>query len=209
VCRMIRMNLGKNIVIFFVIYFSVLAHAETPRSIAQSLWEDVRLLKGIPSIVGLKNAELYVFFDPNCYVCAELFDLSKISDPSEKAASAKSHALNIVGNMPQALWIPVFQMKDSSRDMSAALLRSGIFQDIIKNYEEFNFEKLEGATKSVVPTDRELASLAQAKNIWKRLGGGTPLFVYRDKTGDFKRFIGIPSKAQLTSIFDSVNTGIK
>ena len=169
----------------------------------------MRLLKGIPSIVGLKNAELYVFFDPNCYVCAELFDLSKISDPSEKAASAKSYALNIVGNMPQARWIPVYQMKDSSRDMSAALLRSGIFQDITKNYEEFDFEKLEGATKSVVPTDRELASLAQAKNIWKRLGGGTPLFVYRDKAGDFKRFIGIPPKAQLTFIFDSVNTGIK
>jgi hypothetical protein len=203
------MTLIKKIFSFVVLVFIMDAHAELPLAISQSLWEDVRLLKGIPSIEAQKNAELYVFFDPNCYVCAELFDLSKINETSEKALSAKSHALNIIVNMPQTIWIPVYQMKDSSRDMSVALLRSGVFQDIKKNYEEFNFEKLEGATKSVVPTDRELASLAQAKNIWKRLGGGTPLFVYRDKIGDFKRFIGIPSKAQLTSIFDSVNTGIK
>jgi hypothetical protein len=197
--------------IFFLIalFFSMFANAEAPLAVPQSLWGDVRSLKGISSVEELNNAELYVFFDPNCYVCAELFDLSKHKSQSEKALNAKSHAVDVVDNMPPAIWIPIYQMKDSSRDMSATLLRSGKFQDIYKNYLEFNFENLQGYTKETVPTDRELAYLAQAKSVWKRLGGGTPLFAYRDKNGDLKKFIGIPSKIQLLNIFDSVNTSNK
>lgn len=199
------MNSIKKILFSILIIYSTYVSAEEPLSITQSLWEDVKVLKGIPSVVGFKNTELYVFFDPNCYVCAELFDLSKNEQQSERALNVKAHAINIIGNLPPSMWIPINQMKDSSRDMSIALLRSGSFNDIEKNYTEFDFDKLIGSTKEIVPTDSEITLLAKSKNIWKRLGGGTPLFVFRDKNGNFKKFTGIPPLAQLHRIIDSIS----
>jgi hypothetical protein len=202
------MNYTKILLTCFLVSMSIYTRAEVPLPISVSLWDEVRALKGVPSQIGLKNAELYVFFDPNCYICAELFDLSKIQNQSEKALSTKSFAFDYSKVMPAAIWIPVYQMKSSSRDMSAALLRSQSFKDIQKNYEEFDFSNLQGFTKEIVPTDREIAALEQSKLIWKRLGGGTPLFVFKDSKGSYKRFIGIPPHPQLKNIFASVNSNL-
>lgn len=182
---------------------SMISYAEIPIPISANTWSEVKLLSGISSSQdpGLKN-NLYIFFDPNCHICARLINQDKSA--LEKSLTDEPTVEGSASLAPAAIWIPVAYMKPSSRDMAAAMLRSQSFKSISKNFQNFNFEKRQGFTIEVVPTSREINNLAQAKQVWSKLGGGTPMFVYQDKQGKYLKFIGIPPDAQLKKMFDQI-----
>jgi hypothetical protein len=181
----------------------MIAYAEIPLPISANTWSEVKLLSGISSSQdsGHKN-NLYIFFDPNCHICARLLIQNKTV--LEKSLTDKPTIDDSVSLAPAATWIPVAYMKPTSRDMAAAILRSQSFKSISKNFQNFNFENRQGFTIEVVPTTREINNLAQTKQVWSKLGGGTPMFVYQDKQGKYLKFIGIPPDVQLKEIFDQI-----
>lgn len=187
-----------------MIFMSMISYAEIPIPISANTWSEVKLLSGISSSQdpGHKN-NLYIFFDPNCHICARL--ISQDNSALEKSSTDKSTTVVSMSLAPTATWIPVAYMKPSSRDMAAAILRSQNFSTISNNFQKFNSEKYQGFTSEAVPTTKEINSLAQAKQVWTKLGAGTPMFVYQDKQGKYFKFIGIPPASQLNEIFNQIN----
>lgn len=201
-----KIDLMKFLKIIFtlcMIFMSMISYAEIPIPISANTWSEVKLLSGISSSQdpGHKN-NLYIFFDPNCHICARL--ISQDKSALERSLIDKPTTEGSASLTPTATWIPVAYMKPTSRDMAAAILRSQSFKAISKNFENFNFEKRQGFTIEVVPTTREINNLAQTKQVWSKLGGGTPMFVYQDKQGKYLKFIGIPPDVQLKEIFDQI-----
>lgn len=197
------MHYIKNILIACSILIGALAHAESPLPISNYLWDEVKALSGVSDFKNTEaKAKLYVFFDPNCHICAQLFNQNNDVDGKLQIQSVIQNGHSLV--TPSAIWIPVYYMKPSSRDMAAAILRSQNFTSVSDNFQKFNFEKHLGFTAEVVPTTREINSLNQAKQVWSKLGGGTPMFVYQDRQGKYFKFIGIPPNSQLKEIFDQI-----
>jgi hypothetical protein len=186
------------------------AQAESPLPISLAQWQEVRTLTSISSDADDKHTKLYVFFDPNCPVCAEIFGVKRSQTPQERAVAVKALESrhkpieSIFAAMPAASWIPVNHMKANSLGMDAGLLRSANFTSIIDNFKSFDFEQRLGAIPAVTPLLQEKSQIARNTQVWKTLGGGTPLFVFQDKQGKYMRFIGVAPIAQMNQIFEQV-----
>lgn len=186
------------------------ALAESPLPISLAQWQEVRTLTSISSDPDDKHAKLYVFFDPNCPVCAEIFGVKRSQTHQERAivikalVSRQKPIESIFAAMPAANWIPVNHMKAASLGMDANLLRSANFTSIIDNFKDFDFEQRIGATAAIAPTAQEQTQIAKNTLVWKTLGGGTPLFVFQDKQGNYMRFIGVAPFLQMNQLFDQV-----
>lgn len=201
-----------KIVFLIIIFFYQIqtAHAESPLPISLHQWQEVRTLTSIPSDPDDKHAKLYVFFDPNCSVCAEIFGVKRSQTPQEQAIvikaleSRQKPTESIFAAMPSANWIPVNHMKVNSLGMDAGLLRVANFTSIIDNFKSFDFEQRLGAMPAVTPSLQEQSQIARNTQVWKTLGGGTPLFVFQDKQGKYMRFIGVAPLTQMNQIFAQV-----
>ena len=138
---------------------------------------------------GMSQSTLYVFIDPNCPVCADLW---------KKQFNGKSfHEL-------PAIWIPISHMGNGSLGKAAALLRSGRKEDMQLNFMKFNRGKRQGGLPGVTPTAEESAALAKAKSLWLELGGATPMFVYRTRQGEERLFLGLPHEPRFTELVASM-----
>lgn len=167
------------------------AQAESPKEISSVQWEQIQTLRGIPSRPGLRNSPLYIFFDPNCPWCAKLFQ------PMQG---------KIFASAMEAAWIPVTYMKQDSLGKGAALLRSGRFPALEANFKDFDFTKRSGSARAVAPTSAEITVLGKAKTVWQNLGGATPMFVYRDKSGKYQAFLGLPTAERLSELLSTVSS---
>lgn len=176
-------------IVITVACFVGLAQAESPKEITPAQWAQIQSLRGIPSKPGLRNSQLYIFFDPNCPWCARLFQ------PIQG---------KVFANSMEAAWIPVTYLSQDSLGKGAALLRSGHFSALENNFKDFNFTKRSGSAIAAAPTGAEINALGKAKTVWKNLGGATPLFVYRDKTGKFQAFLGLPTAERLSELLSTV-----
>lgn len=183
-----------------------LAHAEGPEAISAAQWEDVRALPGVPSSVDLKNPQIFIFFDPNCPACAGLFDGKKGQNSGVPAQRIKSYDDSYAAAV-QAVWIPVSYMNASSPGMAASILRSGRFASVVANYQGFDHVKRQGAAPVVTPTATEQQRMARSNQVWRKLGGATPMWVYRDNQGQHQLFLGAPPEAQFRQIVASIATG--
>jgi len=157
--------------------------------IPEETWRQVKALRGIPSQPGMNAPSLYVFFDPNCPWCAKLWSLQVNGQPfSERPV----------------IWIPVTYLGTDSIGKGAALLRTAAKAELALNFEKFNYELRLGATSPVVPTAGERLALGRAKALWLRLGGATPLFIYRTAQGEGRLLLGLPSLKRLTELVSTV-----
>lgn len=183
------MAIGK--VAFFLCLLAITpVHAE---SISRAQWLKVQSLHGIASSQGVDNPSLYVFFEPNCPASAKLFSSLIKGIPFEKL---------------DAVWIPVSYMESASLGRSAAILRSGDFSSIKKNYLSFNFKNGLGAIRPVGPSQSELSEIRQSNEVWKSLYAtqGTPLIVYRDKKGGYNIYLGYTPQSELERMVDELDS---
>jgi hypothetical protein len=201
----------KIVFLIIILFYQIqTAQAESPLPISLAQWQEVRTLTSISSDADDKHTKLYVFFDPNCPVCAEIFGVKRSQTPQEQAIvikaleSRQKPTESIFAAMPPANWIPVNHMKASSLGMDSALLRSANFTSIIDNFKGFDFEQRLGAIPAVTPLLQEQSQVARNTQVWKTLGGGTPLFVFQDKQGKYMRFIGVAPMAQMNQIFEQI-----
>lgn len=181
------------------------AHAEKPKVISAAQWEEVRALPGVPSSADMKNPQLFIFFDPNCPACTALFEGKKGQSSGEPSQRSKSYDDSYAAAL-QAVWIPVSYMNASSSGMAASILRSGRFASVIANYQGFDSAKRQGAAPVVTPTAAEQQWMARSNQVWSKLGGATPMWVYRDNQGQYQLFLGTPPEAQFRQIVASIAT---
>jgi thiol:disulfide interchange protein DsbG len=160
-------------------------HGQSIKQVPEQTWQQIKSLKGIHSKAGMTNPSVFVFFDPNCPHCAKLWQ-------------AQMGATQF--NQIPAVWIPVTYLGESALGKGAALLRDGSVKSLAANFVEFNYEARQGGIAAAIPTDKEKNQIGQAKSVWLKLGGATPLIVFRAKTGDAQLFLGLPSDAKLAEV---------
>lgn len=166
--------------------------------ITEQTWQQIKKLKGIGTQSGMVTPSLYVFFDPNCPFCTDLWKTVLPVKPREEVRKAE-----FFSSVP-AVWIPVAYMDDTSLGKSAALLRENSQSAIDNNFQTAKRKEKQGGATAVVPTEAERAALAQAKAIWLELGGATPLMVYRNNAGSTQLFMGVPTDDQLTELLGQI-----
>ena len=175
----------KPILVFLLFCLVNFAYAQNIKQLPEQTWQQVKSLQGIQSKSGMTNPSVFVFFDPNCPHCAKLWDA--------QVGGSKF-------NQTPAVWIPVSYLGETALGKSAALLRENTTASLGANFTGFNYETRQGAIATVTPTDKELKQIGQAKSVWLKLGGATPLIVFRGQTGDAQLFLGLPSDAKLKEV---------
>jgi thiol:disulfide interchange protein DsbG len=153
----------------------------TPEPITQTTWRQVRSLSGIATQDGMTTPALYVFFDPNCPYSTKLW---------KRPVNGKTF-----GEVP-AVWIPVTYLVASSLGKGAALVRYNSKQELARNFRDANIEYRQGAVIAVEPSAAERLALGRSKAVWLKLGGATPMLVYRDQSGAVKSYMGGPPEDQ-------------
>lgn len=157
------------------------------KEVPHQIWSQLKTLRGVAMQPDMTRPTLYVFIDPNCPVCADLW---------KKQVNGKPFH-----DLP-AVWIPVAYMSNDSLGKAAALIRSGSKQDMRRNFTQFNRSKRQGSLPGVKPTSEERAALARAEALWVELGEATPMFVYRTRQGEARVVLGLmhePLFAQLVA----------
>lgn len=149
------------------------------KEVPHQIWSQLKKLRGVPMQPEMTQPTLYVFFDPNCPVCADLWKTRVNGRPFH--------------DLP-AMWIPIAHMGSSSSGKAAELLRSGRKDGMQRNFTKFNRGKRQGGLPGVTPTAEESSALATAKALWLELGGATPMFLYRTKRGEARLFLGLPKE---------------
>lgn len=168
------------------------------QAVTEQTWQQIKKLKGIATQSGMVTPALYVFFDPNCPFCTDLWKTVLPVKPREEVRKAE-----FFSSVP-AIWIPVAYMNDTSLGKSAALLRANSQSAIDNNFQTAKRKEKQGGATAVVPTEAEKAALAQAKALWLELGGATPLMVYRNNAGSAQLFMGVPTDDQLTELLGQI-----
>lgn len=149
-----------------------------PGAISATEWHQVKALSGVATQAGNKAPALYVFFDPNCPPCAQLWQ-SRVSGKP-------------FGDVP-AVWIPVAYYSADSLGKAAAILRQGDRAALERNFGSgYNVTKESGGISPVQPTRAESRHIAESRALWKDLGGGTPMLVFQTANGELIRFMGFP-----------------
>jgi hypothetical protein len=171
--------------------------------ITEQTWQQIKKLKGIATQSGMATPSLYVFFDPNCPYCTDLWKTLLPAKPGMGVKSAEVQKAEFF-NSVTAVWIPVAYMNDTSLGKSAALLRANSQSAIDNNFQTAKRKEKQGGAITVVPTETEKTALAQSKAVWLELGGATPLMVYRNKAGSTQLFMGVPSDDQLTELLGQI-----
>jgi hypothetical protein len=166
--------------------------------ITEQTWQQIKKLKGIATQSGMATPSLYVFFDPNCPYCTDLWKTVLPVKPKEEVRKAE-----FFSSVP-AIWIPVSYINDTSLGKSAALLRANSQSAIGNNFQTAKRKEKQGGALAVVPTEAEKTALTQAKALWLELGGATPLMVYRNKAGSAQLFMGVPTDDQLAELLGQI-----
>lgn len=167
-------------------------------------WQQIKKLKGIATQSGMLTPSLYVFFDPNCPYCTDLWRTVLPVKPNTGAKPVVVQKAEFFNSVP-AVWIPVAYINDTSLGKSAALMRTNSYSAMDNNFQTAKYKEKQGGAVAVVPTEKEKAALAQAKALWLELGGATPLMVYRNKAGGTQLFMGVPSDSQMTELLEQVS----
>lgn len=160
--------------------------AQLPDQISDTSWAQVQRLSGIATQPGLSATALYVFFDPNCPYCARLWTTPL--------------AQGLVADVP-AIWVPVAYLNKTSEGKAAALLRSSNKAELAHNFTLFNHTQHQGRSDAVVPSEAEKQSLKQAQALWNKLGGATPMLVWRMRSSRVPvKYIGLPPSELLQQL---------
>lgn len=153
------------------------------REIPARIWNRVQALRGILTQANMPRPRLHVLFDPNCPYSTKLWSTAIGGKPFHDHPS---------------IWIPVAYLRESSFDKSAACLRSGKKEDLHNNFSNYDRQQRQGAIAGVKPTRAERSALDSSKKLWAELGSGTPMFVYRTRTGETRMFIGLYPEKQMS-----------
>jgi hypothetical protein len=174
-----------SVLLFLFISFTARAHPITEEQYAH-----VMSLSGVTTH-NLQNIKpLFIFFDPNCPHCAKLWNLKVQGKPFHEVP---------------ARWIPVTYLSKDSLGKGAAILRSNNKSALTENFTNFNIQLHQGSIASIEETRAENLALGKAKTVWMKLGGGTPLFVFRDKQGTPRKLIGLHSDEILKQLIGEVS----
>lgn len=119
-----------------------------PNVISQAQWQQVSVLSGIATQTGLTQPTLYVFFDPNCPVCGDLWH--------SQIAGKSFHDI-------PAVWIPVTYYSTDSLGKAAAILRQGNLEALVRNFgANDNAKNKPGEMTPIIPSSAEKRSLAES-----------------------------------------------
>jgi hypothetical protein len=173
------------------------------KPVTDQTWQQIKKLKGIATQSGMATPSLYVFFDPNCPYCTDLWKKVLPVKPSTGSKPAEIQKAEFFSSVP-AVWIPVAYMNDTSLGKSASLLRQNTQTAIDNNFQTAKYKEKQGGAVAVVPTEAEKNALSQAKALWLELGGATPLMVYRNKAGGMQLVMGVPTDDQLVELLDQL-----
>lgn len=173
--------------------------------VTDQTWQQIKKLKGIATQSGMTTPSLYVFFDPNCPYCTDLWRTVLTVKPNTGAKPAEVQKAEFFSSVP-AVWIPVAYLNDTSLGKSAALLRANSYAAIDDHFQTINTKNKQNGIQPVVPTEAEKVALTHAKVLWLELGGATPLTVYRNKAGNTQLFMGVPSDRELAELLEQVSS---
>jgi len=181
---------------FFLLFFSTsmttALAGPMPWEISKTLWTQISQLKGIPTNPKETGSiSLYIFFDPNCPWCNQLWN-----------AKVEGYVFSEI----PAVWIPVDYLGDSSLGKAAAILHEGNVDALNENFgTSFLTKPHSGGIDPIKPTKYEIHELNEAKSTWRHLGGVTPLLVYRTSFGKTRIYLGFPKdKSVLRNIVHSL-----
>ena len=169
--------------------FGASAFAEEAKPIKPLQWEQVQSLRAIPSRAAMRRSNAYIFFDPNCPWCARLYEQMRDAEWAKSVDTA---------------WVPVAYMRKDSLGKAAAIMRSGSFETVRKNFDGFHYQDHHGNAIEVNPSEQEVLSFGKAKTVWLELGGITPLIVYKNKSDQILMMQGLPTPDKLKAVLNSV-----
>lgn len=176
--------------VLLVLYVTSALAAPLPkfRQVANALLSDVN--QAVWATQGNGHRVLYIFFDPNCPYCHELYEMLTPMIGSEDL---------------QLRWIPVALLEESSLPKAAAILQApdplAAFRENEDNYglrDDGPGGGIDPARKILDKTRLDLAtnlSLLQGQNI-----AVVPVVVLRAIDGDGFMFEGVPPKKMLRQI---------
>lgn len=182
------MNLQKRKILMATALLPI-CNTSWAKEVPHQIWSQLKTLRGVAMQPGMTPSTLYVFIDPNCPVCADLW---------KKQINGKPFH-----DLP-AVWIPVAYMSKDSLGKAAALIRSGSKQDMRRNFTRFNRSKRQGSLPGVTPTSGERAALARAEALWVELGGATPMFLYRTRQGEARLSLGLMPEPRFAELVASM-----
>jgi len=175
--------------------FAAVALATPSLLMAQTARQAEAVLAGIGRATFIAEGRgphhLYIFFDPNCPFCHELYKKLR----------------GFVGKVDvQFRWIPLGMLTPSSLPKAAAILQaSDPLQAFYKNEDDYDFAAngqpgggIEPA-QTISPKVREQLAANLALYNGQKLFG-VPVLVWRQADGRADMMIGVPSDAQLQQI---------
>lgn len=125
---------------------------------------------------------VYIFWDPNCSVCHNLF-LELVSN-SSKLRKKYSDKVSIK-------WVPIGFIHSDSINKSANIISIG-FDGILYDEEHYNGPLESGGASPLPPNDINLISAVKDNNVLLRLFGisGTPSCIWKNKNGALNASVG-------------------
>ncbi|MHB8252721.1 MAG: thioredoxin fold domain-containing protein [Acidiferrobacter sp.] len=182
----------KRIVIalFLAVALAQGAYAH-PRN--DQLWAKLQVAASIPEGVGTRH--LYVFFDPNCPYCHDLYDsLQPLIGPKGLKVD----------------WIPVGILALTSFGKAAALLESPNPSHALAQAEHRFRRGRGGEVRPQRATPMVAQKLQSNEQLLNAAGGnGVPLLVYKDQTGHVHTVVGDPPLKALVQIIARIKTRVR
>ncbi len=133
---------------------------------------------------------MIVFIDPNCPFCADLW--LKFAGLSELSVGVR--------------WVPIGYFDRSSDARAGAILSAeNPFAALDMNFRRYDRAKHSGAFPPTAELSPYLRSrLEESTRLWSRIGGVTPLILYRTKKGVPRAYFGLPDSVQFARLVDSL-----
>jgi len=157
------------------------------KELLPNAWQELKSLQGIEVKTKPSDlVQLIILFDPNCPICAELWQRLYGKDSKHKVITS--------------LWVPVAYMQKSSMEKAGHLLDLHSRQALSKNFDEFEKKTQHSNTPADSVTPQMRRGIERNSAYWRKLFEATPLIVYR--TPDQKAYlqIGLPPQDQFETL---------
>lgn len=167
------------------------SRAEARQRVAASMLTDIQKATWIRD--GKSAHVMYVFFDPNCPYCHQVFEMLR---PQVQSGAVELR------------WIPIGKLMLTSLGKAAALLEDkDPTAALYRNERDFSRETgaFGGIEEEPLPREDTLRRLEANHALLRRSGNdGVPALLYRSKDGKANLVVGAPPAATLDGIVKSL-----
>ncbi|WP_031406291.1 thioredoxin fold domain-containing protein [Thiomonas sp. FB-Cd] len=190
--RSMRRHVLRSLALLPLVGRLPLAHAAQSTGQADAVWSQIHEATWIGE--GRGTRVLYIFFDPNCPYCHQLYGMLR-------AFVGKADV--------QLRWIVLGMLTPSSLPKAAAILQAANpLQAFHTNEADYDFaangQPGGGITPATTITPKAREELARNLAIYRAHKlFGVPVLLWRTASGRAALLVGVPSDAQLKDIIES------